>query len=94
MGAGREPPLLVVSVLLIPLYITLEEVENIAKYVASLPGNVPMVLLAFYPSWFLKDLPTTSKRHMEEAIKVAKEAGVKEVYPANEWLLSDADYPF
>ncbi len=95
MGKEREePPLLVVSVLLVPLYVTLEEVEGIAKYVASLPSNVPMVLLAFYPSWFLRDLPTTSRKHMEEAIKVAKEAGVREVYPANEWLLSDAEYPF
>ncbi|UXD21862.1 radical SAM protein [Ignicoccus pacificus DSM 13166] len=94
MGKKREePPLLVVSVLLVPLYVTLEEVEGIASYLASLDSNVPMVLLAFYPSWLMRDLPTTSERHALEAMKVARRAGVKEVYLGNEHLLSDAEYP-
>ena len=94
MGKDRpDPPLLVISLLLVPLYITLEEVAKVAEFVASL-GNVPMVLLAFYPTWKMADLPPTSRKHAEEAVKVAKEAGVKEVYLENVHLLSDADYPF
>ncbi len=88
MGRERpDPPLLVVSVLLVPGYVDAEEVRRIAEYVASLPSNVPMVLLAFHPDHLMTDLPPTSRRHMEEAVKAAREAGVKEVYVGNEWLL-------
>ncbi|NPA84978.1 MAG: radical SAM protein [Crenarchaeota archaeon] len=95
MGLKRpDPPLLVVSTLLVPLYVTVEEVRRIAEYVASLPGNVPMVLLAFYPTWLMSDLPPTSRAHAEAALEAAREAGVREVYLENEHLLSDAEYPF
>ncbi len=94
MGKDRpDPPLLVVSLLLVPLYITLEEVRGVAEFVASLE-NVPLVLLGFHPSWLMSDLPTTSRKHAEEAFRVAREAGVKEVYIENVHLLSDAVYPF
>ncbi len=88
MGRERpDPPLLVVSVLLVPGYVDAEEVGRIAEYVASLPSEVPMVLLAFPPDHLMTDLPPTSRRHMEEAVRAAREAGVREVYVGNEWLL-------
>lgn len=94
IGKDRlDPPLLVISLLLVPLYVTLEEVRRVAEFVSTL-DNVPLVLLAFHPSWLMSDLPTTSRKHAEEAVKVAKEAGVKEVYLENVHLLSDAEYPF
>ncbi|MEM1851822.1 MAG: hypothetical protein QXK14_04750, partial [Acidilobaceae archaeon] len=82
-----EPPLLVISVLLVPGYVTPEEVSHIAEYVASLDQNVPMVLLAFHPDYLMDDLPPTSHGHAEEAFREAKRAGIKEVYIGNEWLL-------
>ncbi len=95
LGRERdEPPLLVVSVLLVPLYVTLDEVRGIAEHVASLDVNVPMVLLGFYPTWYMRDLPTTSISHALDAMKVAKEAGVKEVYLGNVHLLGNAEYPY
>ncbi len=88
MGVKRSnPPLLVVSVLLVPGYVDVEEVRHIAEYVAGLPSNVPMVLLAFHPDHVMRDLPPTSRRHMEEAVRAVREAGVREVYIGNEWLL-------
>jgi pyruvate formate lyase activating enzyme len=88
MGRERQdPPLLVVSVLLVPGYVDVEEVRRIAEYVASLPSDVPMVLLAFHPDHLMVDLPPTSRRHMDEAVRAAREAGVREVYVGNEWLL-------
>ncbi len=88
MGVERpDPPLLVVSVLLVPGYVDVEEVRRIAEYVASLPGSVPMVLLAFHPDHLMRDLPPTSRRHMDEAVRAVREAGVREVYVGNEWLL-------
>ncbi len=88
-----EPPLLVVSVLLVPGYVDVEEVRGIASYVAGLSReygvNIPMVLLAFHPDHRMRDLPPTSRRHALEARRAALEAGVKEVYLANTWLLGD-----
>ncbi|MCS7106710.1 MAG: radical SAM protein [Acidilobaceae archaeon] len=87
MGRGREPPLLVVSVLLVPHYVTPEEVQRIAEFLASLDAKVPMVLLAFHPDHLMGDVGFTSYRHAIEAVKAARTAGVEEVYLGNEWLL-------
>ncbi|MEM1873242.1 MAG: radical SAM protein [Acidilobaceae archaeon] len=84
-----EPPLLVVSVLLVPGYVTPEEVSRIAEYIASLDDRIPMVLLAFHPDYIMTDLPPTSSRHVEEAVREARRVGIKEIYVGNEWLLGD-----
>jgi len=92
-GERGEPPLLVVSVLLVPGYVDAGEVEAIAGYVAGLMEeysvNIPMVLLAFHPAHRMRDLPPTSRRHAMEALEAARRAGVREVYLGNEWLLGD-----
>ncbi len=85
----KEVPLLVVSVLLVPGYVDVEEVQSIAKFIASLDRDVPLVLLAFHPDHLLKDLPPTSRRHAEEAAKVAREEGLRKVFIENVWLLGD-----
>ncbi|ABM80199.1 radical SAM protein [Hyperthermus butylicus] len=94
MAAERpEPPLLVVSILLVPGYVDAREVRGIAGYVAGLMEeygvNIPVVLLAFHPDYLARDLPPTSRRHAAEARKAVLEAGVKEVYIGNIWLLGD-----
>ncbi len=88
-GERPSPPLLVVSVLLVPGYVTPEEVEKIAGYVAGIDPGTPMVLLAFHPDHRMKDLPPTSKRHAVEALRAARRAGLKRVFLGNEWLLGD-----
>jgi len=94
MAAGRpEPPLLVVSMLLVPGYVDAEEVRGVAGYIAGLMEeygvNIPMVLLAFHPDHRMMDLPPTSRRHALEARRAALEVGVREVYLGNVWLLGD-----
>ncbi|MEM4822130.1 MAG: radical SAM protein [Acidilobaceae archaeon] len=84
-----DPPLLVVSILLVPGYVTVEEVEKIAEYISSLEVNIPVVLLAFHPDHLMRDLPPTSRRHAREAERVVKSKGIKEVYIGNEWLLGN-----
>ena len=83
----REPPLLVVSVLLVPGYVGPSEVYRIARYVASVNPETPIVLLAFHPDYLMPDLPTTSTDHAVKAVRAARQAGVSEVYLGNEWLL-------
>jgi pyruvate formate lyase activating enzyme len=85
----REIPLLVISTLLVPGYVDAEEVHHIAEYIATLDAETPLVLLAFHPTHLLQDLPPTSRRHAQEAIKAAREAGLRRVYVGNEWLLKD-----
>ena len=86
----KEPPLLVVSTLLVPGYVDLREVEGIATYIASIDPDIPYVLLAFHPTHLMRDLPTTSYDHATKALRVARSLGLREVYIGNEWLLSNS----
>jgi len=58
-----NPPLLVASTLLVPGYIDEYEVEKISKFIASLNRDIPYSLLAFYPCFYMRELPTTSRKH-------------------------------
>jgi pyruvate formate lyase activating enzyme len=81
----------VASTLLIPGYVEMEEVAKIATFIASLNPGIPYALLAFYPHFFMSDLPTTSRRHAQECLQVAKEAGLNNVRVGNIHLLG-GDY--
>jgi len=80
-------PLLVVSTLVVPHYVDSVEVYNIARYLAEIDPSTPYVLLAFAPHHLMHDVPTTSKKQMESVYKAALEAGLKNVYIGNYWLL-------
>lgn len=68
----KEPPFLTASTLLVPCYIDAAEVENIAKFIAGLDHEIPYSLLAFYPQFYMNDLPTTSRKQAEECYAAAK----------------------
>ncbi|UCC40059.1 MAG: radical SAM protein [Candidatus Aminicenantes bacterium] len=83
----RVPPLIVASTLLVPGYIEREEVYLIAKFIADHNEDIPYSLLGFYPHFYFKDLPLTSRRHAEECKEAALEAGLKRVKMGNIHLL-------
>jgi pyruvate formate lyase activating enzyme len=83
-----SPPFLIASTLLIPGYIDEEEIANIANFIASLDTNIPYSLLAFYPHFYMDDLPTTSKTQALTAYNIAKSKGLKRVKIGNIHLLS------
>ena len=85
-----NPPLVVASTLLVPGYVDAEEVGKIASFIASLDPSIPYALLAFYPHFYMHDLPCTSVRHAEEAEAAAKAAGLTNVRIGNRHLLSRA----
>jgi len=85
----KDTPLFIASTLLVPGYVDVYEVEMIANFLASLNPEIPYRLLAFHPDYMLKDLPPTSKRHAEEAYKVAKKAGLENISIGNIWILSN-----
>jgi pyruvate formate lyase activating enzyme len=82
-----EPPFLIASTLLVPGYIDEREVEGIAGFIAGLNPEIPYSLLAFYPHFCLKDLPTTSRTDALRCREVAESAGLKHVHIGNVHLL-------
>jgi len=86
----KNPPLIVASTLLVPGYIERKEVYQIAKFIASLNPEIPYSLLGFYPNFYFKDLPVTSRRHAEECKEAALEAGVRRVKIGNIHLLGNS----
>lgn len=82
-----DPPLLIASTLLVPGYISVEEVKQIAAFIARHHPAIPYVLLAFAPHYLMPHLPPTSTRHAEEAYQVAFDAGLENVRIGNRHLL-------
>lgn len=85
-----EPPLLVVSTLLVPGYIDEYEIEQATRFIAELNLEIPYIFLGFHPDYVLLDLPTTSRNHAEKAVKIARENGLKNVWVENVFLLGYA----
>ena len=82
-----EVPLLTCSTLMVPGYVDLEEIHGLARFIATLNPDIPYSLLAFYPQFYLNDLPTTSRDFAFKARQVALQAGVKRVNLGNLHLL-------
>lgn len=87
----QEPPFLIASTLLVPGYVDENEVTGIAEFISSLNPMIPYSLLAFYPNFYLEDLPTTSRAHALRCQAAAKNAGLRNVRIGNVHLLGD-DY--
>ncbi|RLI34949.1 radical SAM protein [Candidatus Bathyarchaeota archaeon] len=68
----REVPVLTASTLLVPGYIDVEEVRRIAEFISGISPDIPYSLLAFYPQYRMRDLPTTSRRLAYECYNAAK----------------------
>ncbi|MBX6423873.1 radical SAM protein [Thermosulfurimonas sp. F29] len=92
VSARADPPPLVASTLLVPGYVDEEELEALARFLAELNPEIPWALLAFHPDFYLNDLPTTSRRHAEAALALARSAGLKRVSLGNVHLLDPFSY--
>jgi len=86
-----EPPFLIASSLLVPGYVDEQEIEAIARYIAELNPEIPYSLLAFYPHFYLNDLPTTARTHALRCKEVAEGQGLSRVHVGNIHLLGE-DY--
>jgi pyruvate formate lyase activating enzyme len=83
-----SPPPLVASTLLVPGYVDVAEVAPLARFIAGLNPEIPYSLLAFYPHFYLQDLPTTSRSQAERCRRAAEEAGLRRVHVGNVHLLA------
>jgi len=66
-----EVPVLTASTLLVPGYVDVTEVENIAEFIAGIDSRIPYTLLAFHPHYKMNDLPATSRREAQACFKAA-----------------------
>jgi pyruvate formate lyase activating enzyme len=89
-GSRPEPPFLIASTLLVPGYIDEEEVGELAAFIARLNPDIPYSLLGFYPHFYLKDLPRTSRDHALRCRQAAERAGLTRVHVGNAHLLDDS----
>jgi len=83
------PPLLIASTLLVPGYVDEEEVAALASYIANSNPDIPYSLLAFYPHFYLQDLPTTSRAHALRCKGIAERQGLHNVHIGNIHLLGE-----
>jgi pyruvate formate lyase activating enzyme len=83
---------LIASTLLVPGYVDVEEVEQIARFAASLDPSIPYSLLGFHPQFHMDDLPMTSREHARRCEEAARSAGLTRVTIGNAHLLG-AEYP-
>jgi len=81
------PPLLVASTLLVPGYIDENEIRGIARFIAEINPHIPYSLLAFYPHFYMSDMPLITKRMAETHLRIAREEGLKNVRIGNMHLL-------
>jgi len=65
-------PILTASTLLVPGYVDVEEVRNLASFIAEVDSKIPYTLLAFYPQYVMTDLPTTSRDLAYQCYNIAK----------------------
>jgi pyruvate formate lyase activating enzyme len=86
-----DSPLVIASTLLVPGYVDVAEVRAIARFIASINPTIPFALLAFYPNFYIHDLPTTSIEHANHARQAAIDAGLENVRIGNRHLLSAID---
>lgn len=68
----KDPPILTATTLMIPGYVDTEEVEGIAKFIASLDRRIPYSLLAFHPDFLMNDLPVTPLNQAFNCHRVAR----------------------
>ena len=79
-------PFLRASTLLVPGYITPNEVEQIAKFIANVNHDIPYFLLAYSPGFEMRSLPFTSKKLAYECKERATKH-LEKVRIGNRWLL-------
>jgi pyruvate formate lyase activating enzyme len=82
-----DPPLVIASTLLVPGYVTPDQVGKIANFIAGINPDIPYALLAFSPNFYMHDLPITSTEEADEAECAARDAGLTNVRVGNRHLL-------
>jgi pyruvate formate lyase activating enzyme len=87
-----ETPLAAASTVLVPGYITPGEIWRIGQFMASRGSETPYALLAFFPHFYLNDLPSTSREHADAALEAALDSGLKKLHIGNKFFIEHETY--
>ncbi|MCS7117521.1 MAG: radical SAM protein [Thaumarchaeota archaeon] len=68
----RDVPVLGATTLLVPHYVDEHEVDQIARFIASLDPEIPYSLLVFHPDFRMGDVPVTPEKQVWECYRAAK----------------------
>jgi len=82
----RNIPVLNATTLLVPEYVNVDEVEDIASFISEINDEIPYSLLVFYPNFMMVDMPITPLKQVIECYKVARKY-LKNVYVGNLHLI-------
>jgi pyruvate formate lyase activating enzyme len=93
-GLERDGEFLVASILLVPGYVGISEVQKLCEFIKECDPTIPTALLGFHPHHAMSDLPRTSRAHANAAKSVAADVGLTNVRIGNMGLLSTKEYPF
>jgi pyruvate formate lyase activating enzyme len=85
-GKRKDLPEMSGCTLLVPGYTIKEDVEEIAKFIASINPEIPYSLLIFHPDYCMSDLPITPRKHVKDCLKVAQKY-LNNVHLGNKFLL-------
>ncbi|KPL14160.1 hypothetical protein AMJ74_03910 [candidate division WOR_3 bacterium SM1_77] len=87
MEKRTNPPILIVSTLLIPGYIDEIELNALAGFISSINREMPWSFLGFYPHFRFEDMPCTSREQAEMALSIAEAHGIRNTHLGNIHLL-------
>lgn len=87
MEKRENPPMIIVSTLLIPGYIDEPELTAMAEFISAINRNIPWSFLGFYPHFQFKDMPCTSREQAEMALSIAQHHGIENTHLGNVHLL-------
>ncbi|MCS7125556.1 MAG: radical SAM protein [Aigarchaeota archaeon] len=82
----KSLPILTATTLLVPHYVDEVEVEEIARFIASLDPEIPYCLLIFHPDFLMTDLPITPEKQFYSCLETARKY-LKNVNASNLHLL-------
>ncbi|MHA1937416.1 MAG: radical SAM protein [Candidatus Thorarchaeota archaeon] len=93
-GLKRDGAFLVASILLVPGYVGISEIQKLCNFIKECDPTIPTALLGFHPHHAMSDLPRTSRAHAKAALKAAIDIGLTNVRIGNMGLLSTREYPY
>jgi pyruvate formate lyase activating enzyme len=93
-GLKRDGEFLVASILLVPGYVGISEVQKLSDFIKECDPTIPTALLGFHPHHAMSDLPRTSRAHAKAAKEAAMDMGLTNVRIGNMGLLSTKEYPY
>ena len=69
--------------LFIPGWVEADQIEKIAQMLSDVGPEIPFTILAFFPEYQLKDVPSPNLEQMLEAYNRAKDKGLTQVRLGN-----------